>query len=203
MSNSRIIISAVEGDGERELARAVFLEIKERGIDCEISDNDGKVRIFIFRNLNEDNVSIIENSISSTRICSYIDADTTVPDCISVFRRPFIIKRLCDTAIKSLTEAKADEQDLLTDGDCVIYNGEKIPLTKKEFELFSLLLQRRGECVSREYIANTVFEGSDTNVTDVYIRYLRKKLDLHFDKRLIVTVRNKGYMLKDYDLQNQ
>lgn len=200
MSNSKIVISAVGGDGERELAHALLLEFKERGIDCEISDNDGKVRIFIFRNLNEDNVSIIENSISSTKICSYIDTDVPVPDGVSVFVRPFILKRLCDTAVKSFYDTKGGGFDFTTDSEGVIYNGQKIRLSKKESELFSLLLENRGKCVSREHIANTVFEGSDTNVTDVYIRYLRKKLDLHFDKRLIITVRNKGYMLKDHDI---
>ena len=77
------------------------------------------------------------------------------------------------------------------------YKGEKISLTQKEFALLALLYQNRGTAISRERALNEVFSDTETktNVVDVYINYLRAKIDHRFDVRMIATVRGLGYMI--------
>ncbi len=78
-------------------------------------------------------------------------------------------------------------------------SGEVKELTKKEFDVLTYLLENQGIVLSREKILNNVwgydFEG-ETNVVDVYIRFLRSKLDDDYDEKLIHTVRGSGYIIK-------
>ena len=79
------------------------------------------------------------------------------------------------------------------------YNGEALSFTETERALLTVLYENRGTAVSREELLERVWgrnEGAKTNLTDVYIRYLREKLDDRFDLRLILSVRGKGYMLR-------
>ena len=80
----------------------------------------------------------------------------------------------------------------------VSYNGTPIELTQREYALLAYLHEHRGEAVPRSRILHDVWQSDDetANTVDVYIRYLRRKLDERFDVRLIVTVRGKGYMLR-------
>ncbi|NML17070.1 heavy metal response regulator transcription factor [Azohydromonas caseinilytica] len=78
--------------------------------------------------------------------------------------------------------------------------GQRLDLTAKEFLLLTVLLQRRGEVLSRTVIAEQVWDmnfDSDTNVVEVAVRRLRSKLDDPFDKKLLHTVRGMGYVLED------
>lgn len=81
----------------------------------------------------------------------------------------------------------------------VVRDGEVKELTKKEFDVLTYLLENQGIVLSREKILNNVwgydFEG-ETNVVDVYIRFLRSKLDDDYDDKLIHTVRGSGYIIK-------
>ena len=76
--------------------------------------------------------------------------------------------------------------------------GKDVMLTNKEFELLCLLLRNKGIVLTREMIENNLwnfdYEGG-TNVVDVYIGYLRKKMDTGFDAKLIRTVWGKGYQI--------
>ena len=78
------------------------------------------------------------------------------------------------------------------------YKGEKISLTQKEFSLLALLYENRGTPISREEALRTVFSdaGANTNIADVYINYLRAKIDHKFSVRMISTVRGCGYMIQ-------
>ena len=82
----------------------------------------------------------------------------------------------------------------------VKYKEEEIELTKREFELLVYLLQNKNIVITRNQILNQVW-GYDyigeTNVVDVYIRYLRTKIDDRFDVKLIHTIRGVGYFAKD------
>lgn len=74
-----------------------------------------------------------------------------------------------------------------------------INLTAKEFMLLSLLINKKGEVLSRTYIAEKVWDinfDSDTNTIDVAINRLREKMDKHFDKKLIHCIRGVGYVLE-------
>ncbi len=82
----------------------------------------------------------------------------------------------------------------------VTYDGESIDLTKKEFDLLQVLLENKGFVMSRDKLLSKVwgydFSG-DTNVVDVYISYLRGKIDQAYGTVLIWTVRGVGYVIKD------
>jgi len=78
----------------------------------------------------------------------------------------------------------------------------RIDLTAKEFTLLHLLLRRKGEVLSRTFIAEQVWDmnfDSDTNVVEVAMRRLRAKIDDPFGKKLIHTIRGMGYVLEERD----
>lgn len=82
----------------------------------------------------------------------------------------------------------------------VFYGQEQVALTKKEFMLLHYLIQHRNVAVSREELLSNVWEYDylgDTNVVDVYIRYVRQKIDDRFGEKIINTVRGVGYIVKD------
>ena len=78
--------------------------------------------------------------------------------------------------------------------------GKNIELTAKEFALLEYMLRNKGVVLSREMIENNLwnydYEGG-TNVVDVYVGYLRKKMDTGFDRKLIHTVWGTGWVLKE------
>lgn len=82
----------------------------------------------------------------------------------------------------------------------VTRNGSAITLSAKEFDILEYLIRNKGIVLSREKIENHVWNfdySGGTNVVDVYIRYLRKKIDDEYDKKLIHTIRGKGYVLRE------
>lgn len=78
--------------------------------------------------------------------------------------------------------------------------GKNIELTAKEFSLLEYMMRNKGVVLSREMIENNLwnydYEGG-TNVVDVYVGYLRKKMDTGFSKKLIHTVWGTGWVLKE------
>lgn len=81
----------------------------------------------------------------------------------------------------------------------VAYNGEPIALTKKEFDLLCYLMEHAGQVVTRDMLLNDVWGyeyAGDTNIVDVYIRYLRTKIDEKTGVKYLHTVRGVGYMLR-------
>ncbi|MCQ2480260.1 MAG: response regulator transcription factor [Clostridia bacterium] len=95
---------------------------------------------------------------------------------------------------------KAADLVVDTDTKTVTRGGEAISLSSKEYMLLEYLIQNKGIVLSREKIENHIwnfsYEGG-TNVIDVYVSYLRRKVDPKNALRLIHTVRGKGYMLKE------
>ncbi|MBE7037095.1 MAG: response regulator transcription factor [Ruminococcaceae bacterium] len=81
----------------------------------------------------------------------------------------------------------------------VTREGKEINLSAKEFDILEYLVRNQGVVLSREKIENHVWNfdyAGGTNVVDVYIRYLRKKIDDPFSTKLIHTIRGKGYVLR-------
>ncbi|MGK3998436.1 response regulator transcription factor [Sorangium sp. So ce1024] len=78
--------------------------------------------------------------------------------------------------------------------------GQDVALTPREFALLDALMRRRGEVVSKQRILDVVwgvdFQG-DPNVVEVYVRYLRQKIDAPFGRRSLETVRGVGYRLRE------
>lgn len=101
-------------------------------------------------------------------------------------------------AKKVILEVQGLEIDM--DKRMVTVNGTVVDLTKKEYELLLYLVQNKNIVLSREQILNEVWGYSyigETNVVDVYIRYLRSKIDEAFGIKYIHTIRGVGYYVKD------
>lgn len=82
----------------------------------------------------------------------------------------------------------------------VTRGGNPVVLSAKEFDILEYLIRNAGIVLSREKIENHVWNfdySGGTNIVDVYIRYLRKKIDNDFDNKLIHTIRGCGYVLRD------
>lgn len=78
-------------------------------------------------------------------------------------------------------------------------NGKEIELTKKEYDLLEMLLINKDVVLTRAQLIEKVWGYDymgDTNVVDVFIRYLRSKIDDGFEDKLITTVRGVGYVVK-------
>ena len=79
-------------------------------------------------------------------------------------------------------------------------SGKEIALSRREFTVLEYLIANKGIVLSREQIEAHVldfsYEGS-SNLIDVYIRYLRKKIDEDYPCKLIHTVRGRGYVLRE------
>jgi DNA-binding response OmpR family regulator len=81
----------------------------------------------------------------------------------------------------------------------VTYGGHSIDLTNREFEMLRILLENMDIVLSRDTLLEKVcgYEYlGETNVIDVYVRYLRSKIDEVFDVHMIQTVRGVGYVIK-------
>ncbi|MCD7779040.1 MAG: response regulator transcription factor [Clostridiales bacterium] len=106
------------------------------------------------------------------------------------------------------TSAEADDENKLTVKDLTLDLGKRtvklgdnnIDLTKREFDLLAYLIKNKNIVISREQILNKVW-GYDyfgeTNVVDVYVRYLRTKIDDKYNEKFIHTIRGIGYYVKD------
>lgn len=126
--------------------------------------------------------------------------------------KPFAIEELLARIRRALKESSGhlDKPEVLTVGGLcldahkytVTYAGQLITLTKTEFDLLKYLLQNKEIVLSRDSILEKVWGydyAGDTNIVDVYIRYLRSKLDDKYNKKFIHTVRGVGYQLKNDD----
>ena len=122
--------------------------------------------------------------------------------------KPFAIEELLARIRAALRGRWSREGALLTAGPLtmdvdrhqVSVQGREVELTKKEFDLLRCLLENRGRVLTREALLDSVwgfdFVG-ETNSVDVYIRFLRSKIDEAFGVKLIHTVRGVGYVIKE------
>lgn len=128
--------------------------------------------------------------------------------------KPFAIEELL-ARIRAHLRVSNDENDEGSDGVLSIgqlslnvnsrecfYGKDMIDLTKREFDLLQCLLENKGHVMSRDQLLEKVwdftFDGG-TNTVDVYVRYLRAKIEEPYDVKLIRTVRGVGYMIKETD----
>ncbi len=120
--------------------------------------------------------------------------------------KPFAFSELLARVRSILRRGDARSSDTLQVADLEIdflkhsamRAGKHLDLTPKEFLLLSLFARRKGEVLSRTLIAEQVWDmnfESDTNVVDVAVRRLRRKVDDPFTQKLIRTIRGVGYVL--------
>ena len=124
--------------------------------------------------------------------------------------KPFAIEELLARIRAALRKRPAAPADapLLTCGSLVMdverhtveVDGRGVELTRREFDLLHYLLENKGKVISRESLLDNVwgfdFVG-ETNAVDVYIRFLRSKIDEQFGVKLIHTVRGVGYVIRE------
>ena len=82
----------------------------------------------------------------------------------------------------------------------VSVSGTPVELTRREFDLLRYLLENKEKVISRESLLDNVWGfdfAGETNAVDVYIRFLRSKLDERFGVKLIHTVRGVGYAIRE------
>lgn len=125
--------------------------------------------------------------------------------------KPFAIQELLARIRVALRKhnnnTKAEEASVFTFKNITVYldrhevtvGGKLVELTKKEYDLLLYMLQNHDHVLSREQILQSIWGYEymgDTNVVDVYIRYLRSKIDDEFKEKYIHTVRGIGYVIK-------
>ncbi len=125
--------------------------------------------------------------------------------------KPFAIEELLArirVALNRHSKLSHSKVDMLQIGELSLnltshsafYGEDELALTKKEYELLEYLLRNKNIALTREQMLNNVWDYEylgDTNVVDVYIRYLRQKIDDKYGIHLINTVRGVGYIIKD------
>jgi two-component system response regulator ArlR len=123
--------------------------------------------------------------------------------------KPFAIEELLARIRTALRKSSpAQDSDVLTAQSLrldvrrrtVTVDGTEVDLTKREFDLLHYLLKNKGIVISRDNLMENVWEfdfDGGTNAVDVYIRFLRTKIDEVFGIKLIHTVRGVGYVIKD------
>ncbi len=122
--------------------------------------------------------------------------------------KPFAIEELLArirVGLKKRRTSAAPVSNAITAGKLVLdpakyavtWDGQPLALTKKEFDLLKYLMEHKGQAVTRDALLSDVWGydyAGDTNVVDVYIRYLRHKIDEPFGVKTIHTIRAVGYM---------
>lgn len=122
--------------------------------------------------------------------------------------KPFAFEELLARIRVMMRNAAGYVTNRFTAGDLIVditshtvtRDGKEIDLSAKEFEILEYMIRNKGIVLSRQKIENHVWNFDycgGTNVVDVYIRYLRKKIDEDNDQKLIHTVRGVGYVLRE------
>jgi heavy metal response regulator len=109
---------------------------------------------------------------------------------------------------KTVSTTKLQVGDLILDPATheVFRNNKEIQLSSKEYRLLDYMMRRPGHVCTRTMIGEHIWGYNfkdDSNVIDVYISYLRRKIDTGFNRKLIHTVRDVGYKIQDKNINNK
>jgi len=121
--------------------------------------------------------------------------------------KPFAFEELVSRVRALIRRSSKQKSSILQLDDLVVdpvtrsvtRNDQKIELTSKEFALLEYFLRNVGRVLSRTLISEHVWDihfDSDTNIVDVYVNYLRNKIDKNHPNKLIHTLRGTGYVMK-------
>ena len=170
-------------------------------LDLNLPRKDGMEVLQSLRSLNDELPIMIltaRNELETRVRCLDMGAD----DCML---KPFSLVELrarCRVLLRRRREAclviRYGDLEVNRVERTVTRSGENIQLTNKEFALLECLLNSRGRCVSRGDLLRQVWEtnpGAGTNVVDVYVNYLRRKLKDTSETPFIQTVRGQGYSI--------
>ena len=190
-------------DGEKGLALAQINEYDLILLDIMLPRLDGmEVLRQIRRNGSNMPILILTAKDSVEDIVSGLDGGSD-----DYLTKPFSFAELL-ARVRALLRRKAREKtDILTVGDLslststhrVKRGGREIELTSKEYALLEYFMRNPNRILTRTLITEHVWDyhfDPETNVIDVYVNYLRKKIDQGFEKKLIHTIRGSGYMMR-------
>lgn len=198
----------VAGDGREGLQKALDGNFDLIILDVMLPSLNG---VEVLRRLRQKSmVPVIMLTAKDAVMDKIMGLDTGADDYMT---KPFAIEELL-ARIRALfkrvgaIDERKENRQLLESRELVVevdqhtvrYREEEIELTKKEFDLLVYLLRNKNIVLSRESIIEEVWGYDyfgDTNVVDVYIRYLRSKIDERFQVKMIHTVRGVGYQIKD------
>lgn len=156
----------------------------------------------------ESQVPVIMLTARDTVVDKVSGLDSGADDYIT---KPFAIEELLArirSALRKRTQRQAPGGEgaltvqgvrLEPDSRRVTVNGEEVELTRKEFDLLHCLMAHQGKVMNRSELLNTVWGydfAGETNTVDVYIRFLRSKIDEQYSLKLIETVRGVGYVIR-------
>ena len=124
------------------------------------------------------------------------------------FAAPELLARIRGAILRHTERVRAAEETRYVVKNMIIYperyevtvKGQPVELTHKEYELLKYLVENKRNVLSRDQILQTVWGYDyigDTNVVDVYISYLRSKIDDKFGEKYIYTTRGVGYAIRD------
>lgn len=143
------------------------------------------------KNMEEDKLEGLEDGADD-----YITKPFSVKEVLA--RITSVLRRYKYTSIEKIEVLKADDIQVNVNKHIVTKNGQEIELTLKEFQILKLLIENKGNVLTRTFLLDKIW-GYDyygeTRTLDVHIRHLRKKIGDN-DSKLIETVRGVGYKIK-------
>lgn len=196
----------ITGDGRQGLSMALNEDVDLVILDIMLPGING---IEVCRRIRQESqVPIIMLTAKDDVTDKVAGLDTGADDYMT---KPFAIEELLArirVALNRKQNKKEPKLESLRHGELKLnlsshsafYGDEELSLTKKEYELLEYMLKNKNIVLSREQMLNNVWDYEyfgDTNVVDVYIRYLRQKIDEKYGIHLISTVRGVGYIIKD------
>ncbi len=218
----RIVV--VEDDAA--IARVLRLELQHEGYLVELAQNGVEGLELALKEPDLVILDLMLPRMDGIEVCRRIRAKSRVPIIMLTAKdrvpdrvagldtgandyltKPFATEELLARVRAQLREREPQERsirfkDVVMDRDRheVRRGGKEIALTAKEYALLEYLLLHRNKVHTRDELFNGVWGSDflgDSNLIDVYIRYLRGKIEEGFDEKLITTVRGIGYSIKD------
>ncbi len=197
----------ISNDGREGLDKCLNNDYDMVILDVMLPSLNGMEVLRRIRNVS--NIAVIMLSAKGEITDKVMGLDIGADDYMS---KPFAIEellariRVC-LKRKGIT-SKSEDETILSVNNLMInekkhsvsYKDEVIELTKKEFDLLSYLVKNKNVVMTRESVLENIWGYDyfgDTNVVDVYVRYIRSKIDNRFDVKIINTVRGVGYVVKD------
>lgn len=201
--------TAIEDNGRRAYERIVQGNYDLVLLDVMLPDMDGFTICRKVRELSQVPIIMltakddIDDKVQGLDIGAddYITKPFATPELLARMR--VVLRRQ-----ESQREAKEVQEEILSVKNLTMYparhevqvDDTPVELTKKEYDLLEYLLRNKRNVLTRDQILSNVWDYDymgDTNVVDVYIRYLRQKLDDRFQEKYIHTMRGVGYVIKD------
>jgi len=195
----------VDKDGASGLKSAQEKDFELIFIDFSLPDQDG---LKLMEKIRDEKSVPIVMMVDRTEVSDILSKTDNLADDYMV--KPFAVEELLAKVEdilkrkrKRVHRRESPYRDLILDeaSRSVVRKGETIALTNREYSLLATLLRHINTVMTREELLEYVWSYSDgeveTNVVDVYIRYLRGKIDLPGKDSYIQTVRGLGYVIRD------